>query len=236
MGDFKIKLDTFYEYFITYEGYRDVLEGLKNTLIIAVLGLIIGTVIGTAIAAIRVMPKYKRLPRILNGFCNGYVALFRGTPMVVQLLVFYYVLLPLMGFNLRSVPVAIIVFGLNSGAYISEIMRGGIQSVDPGQMEAGRAVGLSFGTTMMKIVIPQAIKNILPTMGNEFIALIKETSVVSFVGAMDLCVAFKDMATNSYEFIVPYLAMALIYIVLVALISLGVKWMERRLRKSDRRN
>ena len=236
MGDFKIKLDTFYEYFITYEGYRDVLEGLKNTLIIAVLGLIIGTVIGTAIAAIRVMPKYKRLPRILNGFCNGYVALFRGTPMVVQLLVFYYVLLPLMGFNLRSVPVAIIVFGLNSGAYISEIMRGGIQSVDPGQMEAGRAVGLSFGTTMMKIVIPQAIKNILPTMGNEFIALIKETSVVSFVGAMDLCVAFKDMATNSYEFIVPYIAMAIVYIVLVALISLGVKLMERSLRKSDRRN
>ncbi|MBQ3202862.1 MAG: amino acid ABC transporter permease [Clostridia bacterium] len=236
MGDFRIKVDTFYEYFVTYEGYRDVLEGLKNTLIIAVLGLIIGTVIGTAIAAVRVMPKYKRLPRMLNGFCNGYVALFRGTPMVVQLLVFYYVLLPLMGFNLRSVPVAIIVFGLNSGAYISEIMRGGIQSVDPGQMEAGRAVGLSFGTTMMKIVIPQAIKNILPTMGNEFIALIKETSVVSFVGAMDLCVAFKDIATNSYEFIVPYIAMAIVYIVLVALISLGVKWMERSLRKSDRRN
>ena len=176
------------------------------------------------------------MPRALTGFCNGYVALFRGTPMVVQLLVFHFVLFPLIGLNLSSVMVAILVFGLNSGAYISEIMRGGIQSVDPGQMEAGRAVGLSFGTTMMKIVIPQAIKNILPTMGNEFIALIKETSVVSFVGAMDLCVAFKDMATNSYEFIVPYLAMALIYIVLVALISLGVKWMERRLRKSDRRN
>ena len=236
MGDFAHKIDTFKEYFIEHGGYRDVLEGLKNTMIIAILGLIIGTVIGTAIAAVRVMPRYKRLPRILNGFCNGYVALFRGTPMVVQLLVFHFVLFPIIGLNLSSVMVAIVVFGLNSGAYISEIMRGGIQSVDPGQMEAGRAVGLSFGTTMMKIVIPQAIKNILPTMGNEFIALIKETSVVSFVGAMDLCVAFKDMATNSYEFIVPYLAMALIYIVLVALISLGVKLMERRLRKSDRRN
>ena len=236
MGDFSRKIETFKEYFIEHGGYRDVLEGLKNTMIIAVLGLIIGTVIGTAIAAVRVMPKYKRLPRILNGICNGYVALFRGTPMVVQLLVFHFVLFPIIGLNLSSVAVAIVVFGLNSGAYISEIMRGGIQSVDPGQMEAGRAVGLSFGTTMMKIVIPQAIKNILPTLGNEFIALIKETSVVSFVGAMDLCVAFKDMATNSYEFIVPYLAMALIYIVLVALISLGVKLMERRLRKSDRRN
>ncbi|MBR2319168.1 MAG: amino acid ABC transporter permease [Clostridia bacterium] len=236
MGDFSRKIETFKEFFIEHEGYRDVLDGLQNTLIIAVLGLVIGTVIGTAIAAVRVMPKYKWLPRFLNGFCNGYVALFRGTPMVVQLLVFHFVLFPVLGLNLSSVMVAIIVFGLNSGAYISEIMRGGIQSVDPGQMEAGRAVGLSFGTTMMKIVIPQAIKNILPTMGNEFIALIKETSVVSFVGAMDLCVAFKDMATNSYEFIVPYLAMALIYIVLVALITLGIRLMERRLRKSDRRN
>ena len=234
--NFSSKLETFKEYFFDYGGYRDVLTGLKNTLIIAVLGLIIGTVIGTAIAAVRVMPKYKRLPRILDSFCNGYVALFRGTPMVVQLLVFYYVLLPLIGINLMSVPVCIIVFGLNSGAYISEIMRGGILSVDGGQMEAGRAVGLSFGATMMKIVIPQAVKNILPTMGNEFIALIKETSVVSFVGAMDLCVAFKDMATNSYEFIVPYVVMALIYIVLVLLISLGIKLMERSLRKSDRRN
>lgn len=236
MGNFANKIDTFKEFLIEHEGYRDVLDGLQNTLIIAVLGLIIGTVIGTAIAAVRVMPKYKWFPRFLNGFCNGYVALFRGTPMVVQLLVFHFVLFPVIGLNLSSVTVSIIVFGLNSGAYISEIMRGGIQSVDPGQMEAGRAVGLSFGTTMMKIVIPQAIKNILPTMGNEFIALIKETSVVSFVGAMDLCVAFKDMATNSYEFIVPYLAMALIYIVLVALITLGIRLMERRLRKSDRRN
>ena len=156
--------------------------------------------------------------------------------MVVQLLVFYYVLLPLMGWHISGVQVAMLVFGFNSGAFISEIMRGGIQSVDSGQMEAGRAVGLSFGTTMIKIVIPQAVKNILPTMGNEFITLIKETSVVSFVGANDLYVAFNYIGSNSYEFMVPYLVMALIYIVLVLFISLLVKLMERSLQKSDRRN
>ena len=130
--------------------------------------------------------------------------------------------------------VATIVFGLNSGAYISEIMRSGIQSVDIGQTEGGRAVGLSYGATMTKIVIPQAVKNILPTLGNEFITLIKETSVVSFVGATDLYVAFNNMGSNSYEFMVPYLVMALIYIVLVVFISLLVKLLERSLRKSDR--
>ena len=236
MGNFDRKIETFIRVLIDQEGYKDVLTGLKNTLTIAIIGLIVGTLIGTVIAAVRVMPKYKRLPRILNGFCNFYVALFRGTPMVVQLLVFYYVLLPLMGINLPSVSVAIVVFSLNSGAYISEIMRSGIQSVDGGQMEAGRAVGLSFWTTMIKIVIPQAVKNILPTLGNEFIALIKETSVVSFVGAMDLYVAFNNIGSNSYEFMIPYLVMAIIYIVLVLIITLLIRIMERSLRKSDRRN
>ena len=212
------------------------MEGLKNTLLIAVIGLIIGIVIGTLIATVRVIPKYKVLPRILNGVCSFYVGLFRGTPMVVQLLVFYYVMLPIIGVKMTGVNVSILVFGLNSGAYISEIMRSGILSVDHGQMEAGRAVGLSFGTTMMKIVIPQAVKNILPTLGNEFIALIKETSVVSFVGAADLYVAFNYIGSNSYEFMVPYLVMAIIYIVIVLLISGGIKIMERSLRKSDRRH
>ena len=156
--------------------------------------------------------------------------------MVVQLLVFYYVLLPLTGIHMTGVQVSVMVFGLNSGAYISEIMRSGILSVDAGQMEAGRAVGLSFGTTMRKIVIPQAVKNILPTLGNEFIALIKETSVVSFVGAADLYVAFSYIGSNSYEFMVPYLVMAMIYIVIVLIISAGIKCMERSLRRSNRRH
>lgn len=234
MGNFGQKIDKFVEIFIEYNGYVKVIEGLKNTLTIAILGLIIGILIGTFIATIRVIPKYKVLPKVLNAICSFYVGLFRGTPMVVQLLVFYYVLLPLIGAHMTGVQVAIWVFGLNSGAYISETMRSGILSVDHGQMEAGRAVGFGFGTTMTKIVIPQAIKNILPTLGNEFIALIKETSVVSFVGAADLYVAFNYIGSNSYEFMVPYLVMAMIYIVLVLIISFGIKLMERSLRKSDR--
>ena len=236
MGNFDQKVEKFIEIFIEQNGYLKVVEGLKNTILIAILGLMIGIVIGTIIATIRVIPKYKVLPRVLNGICSFYVGLFRGTPIVVQLLVFYYVMLPILGIRMSGVDVSIIVFGLNSGAYISEIMRSGILSVDNGQMEAGRAVGLSFGTTMVKIVIPQAVKNILPTLGNEFIALIKETSVVSFVGAADLYVAFNYIGSNSYEFMVPYLVMAMIYIVLVLIISAGIKVLERSLRKSDKRH
>ena len=236
MGNFDQKVNKFIDIFIAQNGYVKVVEGLQNTVMIAVAGLVIGILIGTIIAAVRVIPKYKVLPRILNGFCSFYVGLFRGTPIVVQLLVFYYVMLPLMGIRISGLQVSMLVFGLNSGAYISEIMRSGILSVDAGQMEAGRAVGLGYWTTMLRIVIPQAVKNILPTLGNEFIALIKETSVVSFVGAADLYVAFNYIGSNSYEFMVPYLVMAIIYIVLVVIISAGIKIMERSLRKSDRRN
>ncbi len=236
MGNFEKKLIKFWEIFYENNGYTKVLTGLQNTLYIAIAGLAIGIIIGTIIAVIEVFPKYKRLPKILNGFCRFYVGLFRGTPVVVQLLVAYYVILPLIGIKLPALNVCVLVFGLNSGAYVSEIMRGGIMSVDPGQMEAARAVGLSYWVSMLKVVVPQAIKNILPTLGNEFIALIKETSVVSFVGAADLYVAFNYIGTNSYEFMVPYLVMAVIYIVLVMLIALLIKLMERSLRKSDRRN
>ncbi len=230
------KINKFLDIFVNRDGYLDVLKGLENTVIISVVGLIIGIIIGTLIATVRVIPKYKLLPRALNGICSFYVGFFRGTPMAVQLLLFYYVLFPLFSIPLAPVDVSILVFGLNSGAYISEIMRSGIQSVDGGQMEAGRAVGLSFPVTMMKIVIPQAVKNILPTLGNEFIALIKETSVVSFVGATNLYTAFNMIGSNSYEFMVPFLAMAVVYIALIMLITLGIKIMERWLQKSDRRN
>jgi len=235
MNDFSTKISDFWQSFYKYGGWREVVEGLDNTLRIAVLGLVIGTFIGTLIAAVRVMPKYKLAPRILDKVCNVYVGFFRGTPIVVQLLLFYYVLLPLMGVRIDSLTVAVLVFGLNSGAYISEIMRGGILSVDPGQMEGGRAMGLSFSAAMVKIVIPQAIKNILPTMGNEFITLVKETSVVSFVGALDLYKAFSSIGASNYEWMIPFLVMALIYVVIVLLITLGIKLMERRLRRSDRR-
>ena len=215
---------------------RVIGEGLTNTLIIALLGLAIGIVLGTLIATVKVMPKYKLLPRILDKICAVYVGFFRGTPIVVQLLLAYYVLFPILGVQIGSLNTCILVFGLNSAAYTSEIMRGGILSVDGGQMEAGRALGLSYATTMMKIVVPQAIKNILPTLGNELIALVKDTSVVSFVAAVDLYKTFNEIGNRTYEYLIPYSAMAVIYIVLVAIISLGIKLMERWLGKSDRGN
>ena len=217
------------------DGYRRVLTGLKNTVIIAVLGLLIGIVIGTLIAVIRVVPKTNRLLKALDKAASVYVAFFRGTPMVAQLLLGYFVLLPLLGIKLSSLAVCVLIFGLNSGAYVSEIMRSGLLSVDVGQTEAGRALGLGFAQTMMRIVVPQAVKNILPTLGNEFITLIKETSIVSFVGAVDLYSAFSYIGSANYEYMVPYLAMALVYIVLVLLITGMIRLMERRLRAGDKR-
>lgn len=229
------KFQVFIELFFEKGGWQRVVgEGLRNTLLIAILGLAIGIVIGTLIAVVRVMPKYSVLPRILNGICSFYVGFFRGTPIVVQLLISYYVLFPILGVSIDSLTTCILVFGLNSGAYVSEIMRGGINSIDIGQLEAGRAVGLPYSTAMLKIVIPQSIKNILPTLGNEFIALVKDTSVVSFVAAVDLYKTFTEIGNVRYEYLVPYLAMAIMYIVLVMIISFGVKLMERRFKRNER--
>ncbi len=230
------KWEVFINQFITKEAYKNVIDGLGVTLTVAVLGLILGIAIGTLLAITKVVPQYKWGAKIASKITSCYVALFRGTPMVVQLLVGYFVLLPALNIQTSNLNVAIAVFGLNSGAYICEIMRSGIQSVDKGQMEAGRAVGLSFTTTMVKIVIPQAIKNILPTMGNEFIVLIKETSVLSFIAVVDLTKAFVNIGNANYEFIVPYLMLAAVYLVLVLIITALIRLMERRLNRSDRRS
>ena len=219
---------------IKQESFQKLINtGLTNTILIAVLGLLIGIVIGTIIAIVKVTPKYKLPLKIINK-CTVYVAIFRGTPMVVQLLLAYYVFLPTFNLTVDPLTVGIAVFGLNSAAYISEIMRGGINSIDKGQLEAGRALGLKYSTTMIKIVIPQAIKNILPTIGNEFITLIKETSVVSFITVCDLYTAFNTIGTNTYSVVVPYLVMAFIYIILVVIITILIKLMEKGLSRSDR--
>ena len=154
--------------------------------------------------------------------------------MVVQLLIGYFVLMPALGLVADGIVVAIAIFGLNSGAYVSEIMRSGIQSVDAGQLEAGRAVGFPYRTAMLKIVIPQSIKNILPTLGNEFIVLVKETSIVSFIAVTDVTKAFRAIGDANYEYIIPYLMLALVYLVIVMLITLGIRFMERRFKRSDR--
>lgn len=246
--DFVSLWPKFWEVFYTQGAWKRVLSvGLVNTLKIALIGLAIGIVIGTIIASIKVMPKYKAFPRVMEKFCDLYVNLFRGTPIVVQLLLAYFIIAPgfVTPFILQpffgikaadELTVCIIVFGLNSGAYVAEIMRAGILAVDPGQMEAGRALGMSYFATMMKIVVPQAIKHILPTLGNELIALVKDTSVVGFVAGVDLNKTFTEIGNVHYKFEIPYLAMAVVYIAMVAIISLGIKIMERWLRKSDRRN
>lgn len=228
--------ELFYRQFVTYQGYEEVLKGLLTTIEIAVFGLAIGIFIGTLIAITKVVPKYSVLPRVLSKISDVYVGFFRGTPIVVQLLIGYFVLLPALGIRANSVVVAIIIFGMNSGAYVSEIMRSGILSVDQGQMEAGRALGMTFSATEMKVVIPQAIKNILPTLGNEFIVLIKETSVVSFIAVVDVTKAFRSIADANYEYIIPYLMLAAVYLILVILITIGIKSLEKRLRRSDKRN
>ncbi|MFA6866820.1 MAG: amino acid ABC transporter permease [Clostridia bacterium] len=230
------KWDLFIRQFIERGAYNDVLDGLRATIEIAVLGLVIGIVIGTIIAVIKVIPGNRWPIRVLNGICKIYVELFRGTPMVVQLLLGYWVLMPALGLSVSSIVAAIVIFGLNSGAYVSEIMRSGINSVDFGQLEAGRAVGMSYTTTMSRVVVPQAVKNILPTLGNEFITLIKDTSIVSFIAVVDLTKSFRSIASANYEFVVPYLILAAIYLVLVMMISTLVKLLERRFGKSDRKN
>jgi polar amino acid transport system permease protein len=171
---------------------------------------------------------------VLKKVCDVYVAVFRGTPMVVQLLLMHFALFPALGLMIDSVLEAVIIFGMNSGAYMAEVLRGGINAVDNGQMEAGRSLGFGFGQTMLRIVLPQAIKNILPTLGNEFIALIKETSVVSFIAVMDVTKALKSIAESTYEYFVPYIVLAIVYLVLVLLITWLIQIMEKRLAKNER--
>lgn len=235
-ASFVKKIPRFFESLITDGAYKDVIKGLGNTFKIAILGLIIGIIIGIVIATIRVMPKYTLISKILNGFCELYIGFFRGTPIVVQLLLGYFVILPLLGLGRVSESnVCVIIFGFNSGAYVSEIMRGGINSVDPGQLEAGRALGFSYPATMIKFVVPQAIKNILPSLGNELISLIKETSVISFVGAADLYVVLNKIGQNNYEPMVPFIFMAICYIGIIFIITQIIRLIEKLLSKSDRK-
>jgi len=232
---FIVRWDKFWAKALQPAFYDRILLGLKNTFLIALIGFSLGFLIGTVLAVFKLLPQNSKIGKVLSAISDVYVAIFRGTPMVVQLLVAYYVLLPLMGIKATGLTVCEIMFGLNSAAYVCEIMRSGILSVDQGQMEAGRSIGLTYMQTMFHIVFPQAIKNILPTLGNELITLIKETSVASFVGATDLFSAFQYIGSNNYEYMIPYLMMAVIYIVIIVVLTLLLKLLERRLRASDKR-
>ena len=228
------KWEIFWRQFYELGGYENFLTGLKNTAYIAVFGLLIGMILGCLLATFKLLPGKGILRRCLSIFTDVYVAIFRGTPMLVQLLLIHFVVFPVIGIDISPVLEAIIAFGLNSGAYVSEIMRGGILSVDKGQTEAGRALGLGYGATMMKIVLPQAIKNVIPTLGNEFITLLKETSVVSLIAVMDITKSFQTIGQRTLEVIVPYLMLAVVYLVIILIVTGLVKLLERRLRASDR--
>ena len=227
--------DIFYRQLIELEGYKTVLTGLKNTALIAVFGLLIGMILGCLFATCKILPKTNGFVKVLSGVVDVYIAIFRGTPMVVQLLLIHFVIFPAVGLDISSVAEATLAFVLNYAAYVSEIIRGGILSIDIGQTEAGRALGLNYGKTMTKIVLPQAIKNVIPTLGNEFIALLKETSVVSFIAVVDITKSFQNIANSTYEYMIPYIVLALVYLVLVLAVTGIIKLVERRLRASDKR-
>lgn len=226
---------SFYRNFITNDGYKTVLQGLENTLIIAVVGLIIGILIGAIVACFQVAGRRSKVARVFAVIGDAYTALFRGTPIIVQIFLFHFVIFPVIGLRFDGLVECCIVFGLNSGAYVSEIMRGGILSVDIGQTEAGRTLGLSYVTTMVKVVIPQAIKNVVPTLGNEFITLTKDTSVAGYASIMDLTFAFRTLTDGGTNVMVPYIVLALCYLIIIAIFTVIVRLVERRMRKSEKR-
>ena len=238
----KFKND-FIECFIDDSKWKWLVDGLKNTMIITFFALLIGLAIGVVIATIRSTfdknrEEYRKkggifyfLWFIVNGICNIYLTVIRGTPVVVQLLIAYFIIF---ASSRNGVAVAIFAFGLNSGAYVAEIIRGGIMSIDNGQFEAGRSLGFNYVQTMIYIIIPQVFKSVLPTLCNEFIVLIKETSVAGYVGIMDLTKAGDRIRGISFKAFMPLIAVALIYLVVVVVLTQLVKILERRLRKNER--
>ena len=217
------------------EKYMDIIwEGLQTTLIISVLAALLGLLLGTLVALITISPQsgWMMVPKAI---CKAYVTIVRGTPMALQLFIMAYVVFAFRGFPEELT--ATLAFGINSGAYVAENIRGGILSVDIGQTEAGRALGLTRKITLSRIVIPQAIKNVIPSIGNELIALIKETSIVSMIGMFDLTMAAKIIGSgnNMASYIVPMTVVALFYLAIVYLLTFGIKLIERRLRAGDKR-
>jgi polar amino acid transport system permease protein/polar amino acid transport system substrate-binding protein len=224
--------DEFNRNFIVENRWMYLAKGLGNTLLITAFALILGVVIGFIVAAIRCTSAKTGKLKILNAICKVYLAVMRGTPVMIQLLIIYFViLLPL---NVDKFIAAVLCFGINSGAYVSEIMRGGIMSIDEGQTEAGRSLGLGYASTMWHIVIPQAFKAILPSLANEFIALLKETSVAFYIGVADLTLGGLKIRAITYSNFMPLIAIAVIYLILVLGLSYLVSLLERRLRKSEK--
>lgn len=223
---------SFYQNFIQDDRWKYIVDGLGNTLKITFFAVLIGIILGFLIAVIR--STYDKTHRLgfLNALCKIYLAVIRGTPVLIQLLIIYFVVFGSM--KIDKILVAVMAFGINSGAYVAEIFRSGIMSVDPGQMEAGRSLGLSYGQVMSRIIMPQAVKNILPTLNNEFIALVKETAVVGYIALGDLTRGGDQIRSQTWDAFPPLLAVALIYLAIVMLLEKLGKIVERRLAQSDR--
>ena len=217
--------------FVEKQRYLLLVDGLKNTLIITAGALVIGVVIGSLVAMIKYCGQDSRLLRPLCGLCSVYTTVIRGVPVVVQLLIFYFLILK----SSDGLVVGIVTFGINSGAYVAELVRSGIAAVDPGQMEAGRSLGLSRLQSAWHIVLPQAMKNILPAIGNEMIALLKETAVAGYVAVQDLTRAGNLIRNNTYDSFNPLMLVAVVYLVLVIGMTQLLGLLERRLRRSDKR-
>ncbi|MCL1945094.1 MAG: amino acid ABC transporter permease [Firmicutes bacterium] len=203
-----------------------LLQSIGNTLLIALIGFVIGLIIASIIAILKIHPTPNRALRIINRIFDIYVLIMRSTPIVVQLLLLYFGLLA--SSRLPAIIIAIIAFGFNSGAYMSETLRGAINSIDKGQSEAGRAVGMSYGQTARYIILPQAFKVAIPQLGNEIISLIKETAVVGFITVVDITRAMQLIVASTYDAVVPYLVLALVYFVLVVILTIILRLLERR--------
>ncbi len=224
-------MNKFHQNFIEDDRYMYLLKGFGNTILITLLAVVIGIILGFLIAMVRSTHDKHGGLTFLNLICRIYLTVIRGTPTVIQLMIMYYIVLTTLS---NKIVVAAIAFGLNSAAYVAEIVRSGIMSVDEGQFEAGRSLGLNYGQTMKLIIMPQAFKNVLPALANEFITLLKETSVSGYIGIMDLTRGGDIIRSGTYEPFMPLIGVAVIYLLLVMLLTAGVHKLEERLRTNER--
>ena len=223
--------DKFIQNFIEEDRYMYLLKGLGNTFLITIFAVLIGVFLGFLVAIIRSTADKTGKLKVLDLICRVYLTIIRGTPVMIQLLIMFYVVF--VNSN-NKIFTAIMTFGINSGAYVAEIVRGGIMSIDNGQFEAGRSIGFNYPQTMYYIIMPQVFKNVLPALANEFIVLLKETSICGYIGLMDLTRGGDIIRSRTYEAFLPLIAVAIIYLIIVMVLTSLVRRLERRLRASER--
>ncbi|HJK18759.1 MAG TPA: amino acid ABC transporter permease [Methanocorpusculum sp.] len=223
--------DKLYQNFIEDDRYKYLIEGFCNTIVITIFALILGLVLGTCIAIVRTIHDLHGKLKVANAICKVYLAVIRGTPVMLQLLIIYFVIFAAV--DVDKVLVAVVAFGVNSAAYVAEIIRAGINAVPKGQFEAGASLGLPFKLTMMTIILPQAVKNILPALCNEGITLMKETAISGYIGLVDLTKAGDIIRSQTWEAFIPLIAVALVYLVMVLILTHLVQKLERRLNNAN---